>query len=75
MFSNEKLRMLIRSQALYPVELRSRDGNGIQACTGRGNGFERRGDGAGRIVAANPRYKVGASRSRFRESACEREAH
>ena len=32
--------LLIRSQALYPVELRARGGNGIQAHTGPGNGFE-----------------------------------
>ena len=32
---------LIRSQVLYPVELRARGGNGIQVHTGRGNGFER----------------------------------
>ena len=33
---------LIRSQVLYPVELRARGGNGIQLHTGRGNEFESR---------------------------------
>ncbi len=45
---------LIRSQVLYPVELRARGGNGIQARIGRGNGFE---DRLGAASARSPQCR------------------